>query len=341
MLFQKIKLHNSSCKNNMKTPLLIVVCLLLVSCGSAPTKKTVTQTTPSWYLNPPSDTSSVLYAVGSGETQEQAVKDALVYLAAKLSVSVSSSTTINKTLHEGTYSFSETELSKQTSTKIKQVEINQFMQLKMQQIGYEQFVTLIKSNKSELALDYQSQLKLQMKKFQQDTEINSKNHGYTTYKKALQYYNKLPRFTDKLAILKGLSPSKNITIYQTHIKDVTSLVKYLKSKTIFKVTANKIKSFPNYKKTLHTDLIKRGFTLSQSKSTNHIKLTIHEKTTKAEGFNIIRSRINIILYERGKIVFNENLQIKGQGITAFQSNNEIQRKLSIKLNDIFDRKISS
>ena len=337
MLFQKIKPHNSSCKNNMKTPLLIVVCLLLVSCGSAPTKKTVTQTTPSWYLNPPSDTSSVLYGVGSGETQEQAVKDALVYLAAKLSVSVSSSTTINKTLHEGSYSFSETALSKQTSTKIKQVEINQFMQLKMQQIGYERFVTLIKSNKSELALDYQNQLKLQMKKFQQDTEINSKNHGYTTYKKALQYYNELPKFTDKLAILKSLSPSKNITIYQTHIKDVTRLVKYLKSKTIFKVTANKI----NYKKTLRADLIKRGFTLSQSKSTNHIKLTIHEKTTKAEGFNIIRSRINIILYERGKIVFNENLQIKGQGITTFQSNNEIQRKLSIKLNDIFYLKISS
>lgn len=315
----------------MKLFFLVVVTLTLISCQLSPSKKQSAQVMPSWYLNPPADTQFELYGVGMGTTPDKAIKDALAYLADKLSVSVSSTTSINKTLQQGIYDFSETELKKQTSINIKQVEINQFMQLEMVQVGYENFITLINSNKTKLANDFQNQLNLQMNKYQHDNDMHNNKSGYLKYMQALLHYNKLSLFINKLNIFRSLSPNSDLQKYQQHIKEVSSFLKQQQNQTTFKITANKV----TYQKTLANYVTKLGFKISKKKlelNTNLIKLKIKEKITNAEGFNIVRSQLKISFYEQNKTKSGNILGLKGQGLNTSQSNNDIQNKLSKTLN---------
>lgn len=305
---------------------IIIASLTLTACQSSP-KKASKPSTPSWFLNPPADTLQTLYAVGTGETQQQAVQDALAYLSAKLNVSVSSSTQIHKTVYDGAYTFRETQLNKQTTTEIKQVTINQFTQLKMQQLGYEKFVTLIQSDKNKLAKDYQNKLNQQIKQFKENNNLHNHLPGYTKYRLAHQHYLQLANFNDTLSIYKGLKPTASILHYQAYIKEVTSYTKQQQQQTIFKITSN-----DNDSKTTLTQYINSiGFKVAHNKPTNLIKLTNQIKHTNAEGFSIQRNHLQVQFYENNHQASGNTLNLKGQGLNKQQAKTNLQAKLKAKL----------
>jgi len=315
----------------MKSSFLIVVTsFLLLSCQTAPPKKPLDSNYsnhPNWYLNPPADSQDSLYGIGSGESQALALKDALAYLASKLTVSVSSTTSVNKTLYQGAYEFKETELEKNTTTQVKQVEINQFSQLKMQQIGYQNYIVLIKSNKQQLAEDYQRQLEQAIKHFQQDNDMLTSKAGYRKYLQARQHALKLNRFIDRLSIYQSLSHQKNIQTYQQHIAEVTQYLKQQQTNTHFNIKATN-----GYQKVLSNQLSKQGFKNTQplisNTTTNTIKIIEKSKTTQAEGFYIIRSQLDINLYEHNKRISSNTVNLKGQGLNEQQAEANQQSKLS-------------
>ena len=314
----------------MKNPIFftLVASLILTACQSAPTKEISKPTTPSWFINPPADTQNILYAVGAGESQDKAIKDALAYLAAKLSVSVSSTSEINKTVYDGVYTFKETQLNKQTTTQIKQVSINQFRQLNMQQVGYQKYLTLIESDKNKLAIDYQSQLNQHINQFKKDSRLHQHTAGYAKYNIALKHYLKLPHFKDILSVYKGLKPTANLQSYQQHLERVTRYTKQQQASTTFKIVGNDTQS----KTTLAQYLSHIGFKVTNTQATNLIKLTSQLKTTNAEGFSIRRNNLTIQFYQGNTKITGNNLNLKGQGLNSQQAKTNEQMKLKEKLN---------
>ena len=67
---------------------LVFLFLLLTGCA----------TFPKWYLNPPKDNNSFLYASAMGKSKKEAINKALSFLASKLKIDVSSTTQIEKSL---------------------------------------------------------------------------------------------------------------------------------------------------------------------------------------------------------------------------------------------------
>lgn len=311
----------------MKYLFVLLSSILLISCQSSPTKEIAKPKTPNWYLNPPADTNKTLYGVGEGKTQNKAIQSALAYLGAKLSVSISSKTSIQKNLYQGVYEFNEVSLKKQTTTEVKQITINQFRQLEMKQIGYEKFITLIKSDKDKLVDDFKQQLNQQIQKFQRDATMHNSKAGYTKFQQAQQHFKTLDSFDNKLAVYQSLSPSSSIQKYQQHVKRVAAYFKQQQKTTIFKVTSNKTAT----KNTLQDYLNKLGFTTSSNNFTNQIKLNNQIKVTSAEGFSIIRNQLNISYFEKYTKQYGNTFHIKGQGLNLQQSTANEQKRLKIIL----------
>ena len=314
----------------MRALIFILISLFISSCQTSPPENLIAPPQlPSWYQNPPADTQQDLYAVGIGENPAMAVQNALVYLATKLSVSVSSTTTINKTLYRGVYQFNETQLDKSTTMEINQIKINQFSQLKMEQIGYEQFITLIKSNKQKLASDYKKRLDKQITNYQQDQKIYNQQAGYLKYLQVLQHFKGLKKFDNMLSIYQSLAPKSVIYKYLQHLKEVSQNFKQQASKVIFKIKYNQkhtITQLANY-------LTKAGFKVTTKNiATNTIKLTSSTKSTNAEGFYIMRSQLNVTFYEKNKLISGNIVSLKGQGLNQNQASVNQQRKLQYFLN---------
>lgn len=140
-----------------KSILFLALSLLLISCA-APKPKIVAQPAkplPSWYLTPPAGSSVYLYGIGSGRDIQEATKEALDNMLAQLSVSIESS--LEVTTKASTSSYSQ-DTKRNIKSEVAKVKINNYQVEKSEQIKYNQFVVLVKSDREEFARGLTSDL---------------------------------------------------------------------------------------------------------------------------------------------------------------------------------------
>ena len=103
-------------------PLILV--FILGGCGATKEPKIVIkQELPGWYQNPPLSNSATLYAIGEGKNKEEAIANALNYMASTLSISISSSYNAKTTVREGSVSSHEGVYKSDISSDVKKIRI--------------------------------------------------------------------------------------------------------------------------------------------------------------------------------------------------------------------------
>jgi len=116
---------------------LLFLFLLLTGCA----------TFPKWYLNPPKDNNSFLYASAMGESKKEAINKALSFLASKLKIDISSNTQIEKSLSTTNSSSSfYKNFSQNIKTQIKNIVFYDYKIEKLKNMDNKFFV-LIKINR--------------------------------------------------------------------------------------------------------------------------------------------------------------------------------------------------
>lgn len=304
----------------------------LTGCQNNPSKSTedikITTHYPDWYQNPPSDTPNTLYGLGEGKTANAAIDDALRYLSAKLSVSVSSTSQINKSFHSGAYQYAETTLNKQTQTSIKAIQINQFEQVNLKQIGYARFVALIKSDKQKLANSFRNKLTEQMNYYKNDSSINNNPIGYAQYLAIKAHYQTLDNFTANLAIYQSLRPQSSSKQLTRFIAEVEKTYATKLDNTQFKIKSNN----QRFQQALTNFLKQQGFKVGNDKnSTDKIILNTSNNKTKSNGFFITRITTDLT-YQNLTTETAKQIFLKGQGINQQQAEDNSLQKFIKYLN---------
>ncbi len=308
-----------------------LVGLSLTGCQSVPIEQITTieatPTYPGWYQSPPADSQAYLYGMGEGKTASAATKDALSYLSAKLSVSVTSKTDLQKTLHTGVYEYQNTNLNKTISTQVKDIEINHFEQVNMKQIAYQKFIVLIKVDKRKLTHSFQQKLSTQVQAFQQDKRIQQQAKGYAQYLAILPHYLALPKFQSNLAIYKSLV-GKTVSSHQfdQFIKKLDDNTFAKKQAVHFSVQTQPGSVNHSFKSTLTHYIQQQGFQVNSKQiTTDTIKLSTYLNPTQAEGFYILRTRLKVS-YTNSQTKTTNQLNLKGQGLNKKQATANLQSK---------------
>lgn len=122
----------------MKIFSLVVILSLISSCSYfSKNKPQNLSDIPSWYLSPKQNDSATLYGIGEGYVLEEATKSALADMAARLSVSISS--TSNLLREENNYDANE-EMRQSIKQNIEEIDFSNFSVSNSKQIGEKIYV---------------------------------------------------------------------------------------------------------------------------------------------------------------------------------------------------------
>jgi len=108
------------------------------------------KTLPSWYLMPPAMTDEYLYGVGNGATPDEARNSALENMIAQLGVSIASSYESSLNLRKGYREYLMHTTSHTIKSEVAKLRISNYETVQSEKRAYNQFLTLIRSDRSQL-----------------------------------------------------------------------------------------------------------------------------------------------------------------------------------------------
>lgn len=311
----------------------IFILLFVSGCSSKEESHMVKKELPSWYVNPPKDSKTTLYATGDGRERKEAIADALNLLASTLSVSVESQFTLQQSVKEGLVTSHQQSSQSRIDSVVDRVRISNYEIVESQEFGFKKYIVLIKSDKQKLFSSLKNELEQKFSAAQKELEFVKESHAL----RELEIYKKIKiEFADiqnTLMVMQALKSDFDSHSYLKKAQNITSLYDEQLSKISFSITCD------DESKRLQAP-IAEGLSLKKvqieqnSNKREHFNIEVRSKTKEsfAYGFIMASSAIEIVVKDVKKIIIGSNkLNITGQSIHSFDA---AQESIAIKLDEM-------
>ena len=303
----------------MKHIVFLLAVVLLSGCGSQ--KRVVAakpQMAPSWYTNPPQSNSSVLYALGEGKDQKEAVAEALSAMVSTLSVSISSSYNAKTTIREGTINSSDATYKSDIQTDVAKIRISNYEIVNSKSFGFRRYAVLVKSDKKRLFKSMKQDLDQRF--FKIDQEIKSLQSANAL--KQLAYYKNqkesLLDVADILRVMSSLDGSFHPDGYLKKVQKIERAYEQIIQNLSFSIKASgDAKEFTS---PIAKGLSEKSLKLKDAKDKMHFTIFIKANIEKATayGFTLARSEIRIVTKDYKGVTIGSNvLNIVGQSSQGY------------------------
>jgi len=300
----------------MQIFLIILFSSLLVACSSksrierpSTLMPPIKVALPSWVLDVPPDTAQFLYGIGSGVSQKKAKQEALVDLSSKLGVYVKAETEINVRVKNRGYEWIEKQSSRQISTKVLGLTINQYQIEASYHPTPMQFHVLLKTDKHLLLKAYQDELKQAIKQYRVEQSFWRTLGQYERYQKACAEIVVTQKLQRKVAVIKVLNATVDLSKFQQYRQQVQSQYLAAKQQLKFQVSIKNPLS-QSFSQPLRGLLAKQGLSASQKKALK-IQLSTSVRFSQSYGFYIGRYLIKLDVYQGKKLLGNKQFTVKG------------------------------
>jgi len=275
--------------------------LFILGCSKTPT--------PKWYLNTPNDNALYIYGSAEGKTKQEAINNALNFIASKLQVKINSTFESEKSLIQNnnktnTYK----NISQNIKTSIENFTFYNYQLDKIQKID-DKYYVLVKINRQKNAKKILDSIK---------EELNNTTFSNSAIEKIKIYKNeikKLNNLKNQYKIAKILNP--NIEKI-----NIDSKINSLKQK-LQNITFNVYSNNDLIKKSTQNFLSQSGFLISNNPKIK-IKLNLTTSTKKIVGEYLTTATLNATILDKST---SKNLFFE---CSANSFNKELSKKLAIR-----------
>jgi len=278
---------------------------------------------PTWFILPPTDNKTTLFGLGEGKTKDKAIESALSNLAGKLGTEIQANETLTKTQYTSAYRYNEEINQRIIESTIKKITLNQYQVIELQQVGYQQFLVLVSSNKLLLSQSLQQTLNQQVAQYKTAKLNLSSTPGFSHFQFFTQQKQTLAEFNNNLSALLTLQKSGNSQRYQNYINDVQTSLTKSKQQTIFYIDYQPMAK--HIEKAIRDKLLQAGLRITQNaaNASNVIEITTRLKQTKAYDFFILRESVNLKITEANQPTGGNQFTLKGQGLNLQQAQQQL------------------
>lgn len=294
---------------------------VLSGCGSEPVKplSTVEKPVPDWFLNPPQDTLKTLYGAGEGTTRKGAISAALVDLASKLSVEVSSTFETNLTVTESTYTYIDRSSQKNIQSEVRNIRINQYQTEQVARLAYGKYVAVVSVQRQQLFKDLLNQQQQQMQSLEvaEKAETNKSDLArYLFYKTSLE---SLDSFRHRLLVMQTLNTNFSPRMFSEFLAAYETQVSTLKSHLIFtfEADADSTKMIAPLQNALTKEQFKVQKSTRPGTFSGYFKLKSNTQKSQAYGFYIVRLGLQIEVSDGVSTLGGQKLNLKGQSTQGY------------------------
>lgn len=290
----------------MKYFLSFLLSLVFLGCGGNPEPLAY----PSWYLNPPQNSSSYLYGAGEGKDIQTAKASALSSVAASLSITVSSE--LKRTLSSQTYNGNESTSRSAISslkTEVKAMEFSDYQVTQNQQLE-DKFLVLVKVSRARL---YQDQ-KEKLQQFSQELKDERQRITQSTPLNQVMLYEDTLQKTAKLKSLAFITKTVNNTFNpQPYLQQINQL----QTDKINALNHLRVKIHSDGKSNIFIDAIKEGLNSAGIKSvTSKANTNIYLKSSfvndEVYGYKISKATLSLSSKAENKTIASNTLILSGK-----------------------------
>ncbi len=301
----------------MRFVLLCFVMLFFISCSQKEpifTKKEL----PSWYVNPPQNSTSSYFSLGEGRDKQAAILDALNSFAQTLSVGIESEF-VMQTQTNGSYLSSQNTKSI-ISSKVKNINLSSYEVLNIYDLGFERVLCLIKLDKKGLFSAFLSDIEQKLATSRAMID-EAKNYDIAN---RLKSYKKAKANIDDVEVSIGLEKVLNGEFdalrYQAASRKIVYLYDELKSSITISLHSDK--NSQNYLQGLKSAATSDGIVMVEKGSLkNHLDLYVNSsmKKTYSYGFYMANSIISFELKNSsGNIVGANRVEVVSHSPNSYE-----------------------
>ncbi|MDX9813502.1 MAG: LPP20 family lipoprotein [Sulfurimonas sp.] len=318
----------------MRGIFLVFITIFFVSCGDKAVvleKKEL----PSWYKNPPQDSTLYSYSVGEGRDKQIAIADALSAFASTLSVSLSSEFSYKQKVSQGYISSTQSDSVSTIKSTIERIPLSAYETLKIDEFGFERVLVLIKVDKMRLKKALVVELEQKLEIAQDDI---SRSSSYNIAKKLVALKGVRDSLVDlekNIFMIKVLDDKFETLEYQNRVLELQGYYDKLRSATTFKVQSTKSSSI--FDPAIKSALASEKMSISTKDSTNNLVIFTDSKDSRSTsyGFFIASSLLNITIKDfNQKVVGANQLELVAHSTKSYE---DAKKNLALKLKEIIEK----
>lgn len=296
--------------------LVVLSIFLLTACASNQKIEVTTPKYPNWYINPQYEDQNYLYGVGEGKNIEEAIKSALVAISSRLSLNISSSSTVYSKSYRDFREYVTKESTQKIFSNTENLKFNNYEILESKKISFNSFIINLQIKKIDLINSLTNEIKLLDELLQnQEKELLDKDPltKYIAYKDIFnQYYSKI----NKIEILKNLNKEFNEKnyfdklnqIYSKMIKNKNTSTFYISNFTNNELISNKLKE----------EISKEFKVFEKNEALYEIEISSNINKKSSYGFYIVNNNISFKIYYKNSLIKTKNYITKGASSNSFK-----------------------
>jgi len=285
---------------------------------------------PKWYSQHKQDNAQYIYGAGEGPTKMDAINNALSFAASKVSVTINSTFATSKQYIESNdESNMFRELSKQTTSKVKNIEFSDYNVVKSTKEG-DKYYVLIKIDKAKNAQMLYNKAKNDINDIQQYLNIDDKVQILTKYPKLIA------RIKKDIYNLYTAQTLKNIPGINDTIKKAMKIKAELEQK--LQSTSISIESSNSKMKNILEDIFSNmGYSLG---SGVNVKADIRESRRQIGSYYLTTLSVYVTMKDKTSVQFG--VKCAGKSVSDYNTAKEMalqscKRKLEYKIKKILSR----
>jgi len=286
-----------------------IVLLMLSGCGgvepSAP--KISKKETPSWYLNPPKDTSTKLYGIAIGKNRDDAIKHALTDMVAKLGINIESTYESSVKVQ---YSYASKKISNNVKSSIASISINNYEVIESERLSYKKFAVLLQSDKAKLAQSLKESIERKYTKLQTGLVAIKESNVLSRYVMTKKISEEANTLLSTILIIKELDPNYTGSLPLTFIESTHKKLLDITNNLNFIVKGDR--NSRTFVTALENHLTHQGYHLTSGRSDNTVSISIKTSlnSTRVSSMKIVTYDVSIKAINKAEKIGGKHIIIK-------------------------------
>jgi hypothetical protein len=306
----------------------------------AQSSSTNSSSMPKWVINPKQANTQYYYAVGEGQSKDEALKSALAQVSSQISVTIASDTTTSKKLSNNTY---QREVEKTIKASTQNIKFSGVTTLE-NAFFKDSFYTYVQVDRTILFESLKKDFDLKLEKLKTTWQTIESGDPFLIFKNAKYVEETAIELTANLSILKSIKREFNETPYIQKIQQIQTSFESKKSKVlVFVETDTGFKEKELIEKAISEYGIKVTPSLRGLQNKNNL-LRIYIKKSAKEVENMTKSRkLQDVVYADVTLVittYNSTKKTKfAQNIITLRNGTRENYQASVKKTKKFEREI--
>jgi len=270
----------------IKIVLLFLGLTLFSACGvanSTPKAPIHSTSDKSWKNTPPADNANYFYALGFGQTENEAKKDALGVISSNISVDIASNFTNTVTAtRQGDDEMLLSDAKNEVISKSKNIEYSN-VEILQSDNSDGKWSILVQVDRKILAANYQRKLDNIDKKLKSEYKIYKSSSASEKLKISVNIEKYLKQTDSIFPLLHALDPYYNASAYTNRYSEYTDAIRASKRDVVYKITADK--NSQTLATLIRAELSAKDATFSNSNYNVLINITTKAKKKKYASSN--------------------------------------------------------